>query len=185
MLTVAVLATAACGAGAGRSDTAQRDTARADSAVQSDDGCVRGEPVPALIATGPPTSRPRFQRTGKLDATEDARLNDTTSVHIVHTGCAHFVQRFEFTVRGATRDTSDKRFWLEQGARHLEMLPATETMRGQLGQMVAALRTAAAASTPYAYENGLQASELGLVFLSVRKPGPDTAVVEIVFDYAL
>ena len=185
MLDVAVLATAACGGGARHADTTSQDTPRADTSAQSDEGCVRGEPVPALIATGPPTSRPRFQRTGKLDAIEEGRVDDSTSVRIVHSGCAHFVQRFEFIVRGATRDTSDKRFWLEQGARYLDALPATESMRGQLGQMTTALRGAAAASTPYVYGNELQASELGLVFLSVRQPGPRTTLVEIIFDFAL
>ena len=184
LLHAAVLATVACGGGAGRADTAHQDTSRGDSVARSDEGCVRGEPEPALTVSGSAT-RPRFERRGKLEAIEDVHVDDTTSLRITHTGCAHYVQRFEFTVRGATRDTADVRFWLEQAARYLEALPSVESMRPQLASMATALRSAARASPPYVYGNGIQASELAQVFLSVRNPVKGTVVVEVVYDYAL
>ena len=189
LLHAAVILTAACSGGAGRADTSRQDTSRqgtsrGDSLAKVDDGCVRGEPEPALTVSGSAT-RPSFERRGKLEAIEDVQVDDSTFLRITHTGCAHYVQRFEFTVRGVTRDTADVRFWLEQAARYLEALPSVESMRPQLTSMATALRSAAGSSPPYVYENGIQASELAQVFLSVRNAGKGTAVVEVVFDYSL
>ncbi len=185
LLHVAVLVTAACSGGAARPDAARQDTPRADTDAVAVEDCVRGEPEPALVPAGPAGRRPRFERTSKLDATEEAQLDDTTSVRITHTGCAHYVQRFEITIRGAVRDTADTRHWLEQGARSLEAIPAVENIRSQLTDMAAALRGAVNAPTPYAYGDPIRASELAHVYFSVRRAGPRAVVVEIVFDYVL
>jgi hypothetical protein len=89
---------AACNRGAVGKDTARGDSARAQSAASADsttlatEDCVRGEPEPALPATAPSAGQPRFERTGKLEATEDVQLNDTTSLRITHGGCAHYVE---------------------------------------------------------------------------------------------
>lgn len=185
LLHAALLVTAACSGGAARTDTVRQDSARGDSAIAATDDCVRGEPQPALVAAGTTAGGPRFRRTAKLEAIEEARVDDTTSVRITHTGCAHYVQRFEFTVRGAVRDTADTRYWLEQSARYLEGLPAVEDMRPQLASMSRALQGAAAAPTPYVYDNGIQAGELSQVFLTVRNAGARRVVVDVVFDHSL
>jgi hypothetical protein len=184
LLHAVVLVTAACGGGAGRADTARQDSARADSSVQADERCVRGEPEPALTASGSAT-RPRFERRGKLDAIEDVRLDDTTALRITHAGCAHYVQRYEFTVRGAVRDTADTRYWLMRGAEYLETLATVENVRAQISDMVKGLRGAASAPPAYAYGDPIRASELAHVYFSVRGAGPRAVVIEIVYDYAL
>ncbi len=184
LLHAAVLVTAACGGGAGRADTARQDTSRADSVARSDEGCVRGEPEPALTASGSAT-RPRFERRGKLDAIEDVRLDDTTSLRITHSGCAHYVQRYELTVRGAVRDTADSHYWLVRGAEYLETLATVENVQSQISDMVKGLRGAASAPATYAYGDPVRASELAHVYFSVRGAGPRAVVIEIVYDYAL
>ena len=184
LLHAVVVVTAACGGGAGRSDTARQDTSRADSVTQSDEGCVRGEPEPALTVSGSAT-RPSFERRGKLEAIEDVQVDDSTFLRITHTGCAHYVQRYEFTIRGAVRDTANSRYWLERGAEQLAALPAVENVRSQISDIVAALRGAASASTPYAYGEPIRASELAHVYFSVRRATPRGVIIEIVFDYAL
>jgi hypothetical protein len=171
----------ACARAAGGSDSAQDDTARAETDPLAASDCVRGEPEPALAVA----ARPRFERTGKLAAVEEARLDDTTSVRITHGGCAHYVETYAFTVRGAVRDTTDSRYWLARAADYLRALPAVEERKPQLDQMIAAVEAAAKAETPYAYGEPIRASEMALVWFTVRRPQPGTALIEIVFDVAL
>jgi hypothetical protein len=184
-VSLAILLCAACDTGGGAADSAQagstnRDTGRGDTTAVSIDDCVRGEPEPALSA-----GRGRFERTGKLEAIEETRLDDSTSLRIRHTGCAHYVQHFELTVRGVVRDTADARYWLARGAEYLEALPAVETLQPQLNDMRAALRSAADAPTSYSYGDPLRASEMAHVYFTVRSAGRGAVVVEIVFDYVL
>lgn len=185
LLLHAVLLATACSSSTPQGDTPRGDSGAADTANRAVDECVRGEPEPALVAAGTTAGGPRFRRTGKLEAIEEARVDDTTSVRITHTGCAHYVQRFEFTVRGAVRDTADTWYWLERSARYLQALPAVEDMRSQLGDMASALRGAASAPTPYTYGDGIRVSEMAQVYFVVRTAGPRAAVLEVVFDYVL
>jgi hypothetical protein len=185
VLLAAFVWTAACNRGAGGSDTTRAKSARADTSALAPDDCGRGEPEPALIATGPAGPRPRFERTGKLEATEEGRLNDTTSLRITHGGCAHYVMTYAFTVRGAVPDTADSRYWLARSIDYLQALPVAETRRSEIDQIVTALRGAASAPAPYKYGEAIRASEMALVWSMVRSGGPGTVIVEIVFDYAL
>jgi hypothetical protein len=186
LLLAAVVWTAACNRGAPRNDTARADSPRADPTAQASDECVRGEPEPVLTATGPAGARPRFERTGKLEATEDTRLNDTTALRITHGGCAHYVETYTFTVRGAVRDTADAKYWLARTADYLRALPAVEVKRSQLAEMAAALQKAAAGTPPYTYGDPIQASEMATVTSTVRRGGTARAVViEVVYDVAL
>jgi hypothetical protein len=181
MVAAAVLA-AACG-GSARPDTARAtDSPRAaDSAAPSSDDCVRGEPVPALL----PTARPRFERTGRLEAVETARLNDTTDLRIDQGGCAHYGETYTFTIRRARRDTSDAKYWLVRAADYLRALPVVETRRGEIEQIVTALDGAARAPEPYRYGEAIRASEMALVMVTVRRGREGAVVVEVVFDVAL
>jgi hypothetical protein len=88
-------------------------------------------------------------------------------------------------VRGAVRDTADTRYWLARGAEYLEAVPAVENMRGQLESMAKAIRTAAGAPTPHAYGEMIRESEMGLVFVHVRRAAQGAIVLEIIFDYSL
>jgi hypothetical protein len=185
VLLAAVLWAAACDRGVGGSDTPRAESARADSSALAPDDCVRGEPQPALIATGATGPRPRFERTGKLEATEEGRLNDTTSLRITHGGCAHYVMTYAFTVRGAVRDTADSRYWLARSIDYLQALPVVETRRGEIDQIVTALQDAAGKPAPYTYGEAIRASELALVWATVRNAARGAVLVEIVFDVSL
>ena len=166
-----------------RTDTARTDTARADagSAVATDD-CVRGEPEAALEGSRVTS---RFQRTGRLAATEDAQLDDTTSLRIMHGGCAHYVESYTFVVRGAVRDTTDTDYWLSRAVVYLRALGVVERRASQIDQMVTALETAAAKADPYAYGEPLSVPEFTTISCTVRRGAPGSVVVEIVYDVAL
>src|SRR5262245_29880784 len=94
--------------------TAVVDSARiavkTDSAASasSSEQCVRGEPEPALQ----PAVKAVFQRTAKLEATEDARVADTLSLLIRLGGCVHFSEVYAFTVGGAANNTAESQRWL-------------------------------------------------------------------------
>ncbi len=177
------LVAAACRARAGADDTVRADSARTDTTARATEQCVRGEPEPALHASA--AARPRFERRGKLRAVEDIQLDDTTSLQITHGGCAHYVETYAFMIHGAARDTADARYWLERGAEYLAALPAVETRRVQLEQMVAALKQAAAAPTPYKYGEPISVGEMATVVWTVRAAGQGVVVVEITYDFAL
>jgi hypothetical protein len=185
LLLAAVVWAAACNRGGARNDTARADSPRADTTARASDECVRGEPEPVLTATGPAAARPRFERRGKLEATEDTRLNDTTALRITHGGCAHYVETYTFTVRGAVRDTADAKYWLARAADYLRALPAVEVKRPQLAEMAGALQKAAAGTAPYTYGEPIQASEMATVSPTVRSVGRGAVVIEIVYDVAL
>jgi hypothetical protein len=182
LLLVVLAWTAACNRGASGNDTTRVDTTRADSGAQASSECVRGEPEPVLATTGT-GARPRFQRRGKLEATEDLQLNDTTSLRITHGGCAHYVETYAFTVRGAVRDTADSKYWLARAADYLRALPVGEVKRPQLTEMAAALQKASGA--PYTYGESIPASEMATVSPVVRSAGKGAVVIEIVYDVAL
>ncbi len=107
------------------------------------------------------------------------------AIRITHTGCAHYVQRYELTVRGAVRDTADSHYWLVRGAEYLETLATVENVQSQISDMIKGLRGAASAPATYAYGDPIRASELAHVYFSVRGAGPRAVVIEIVYDYAL
>jgi hypothetical protein len=135
------------------------------------------------VLTSSAAARPRFERRGKLEATEEIQLNDTTSLRITHGGCAHYVETYAFTVRGAVRDTTDSRYWLARAADYLRALPAVEVKRLQLTGMATTLQKAAGA--PYTYGEPISASEMASVSAVVRSAGKGTVVIEIVYDVAL
>jgi hypothetical protein len=185
--TLGVLVTAGCGAGDTRVDTAA--SARADSSrqdtvatVQTDD-CVRGEPEPVLAPSGASPSA-RFERTGKLTAREDVAVDDSTSLEITHGGCAHYVEGYVFTIRGATRDTSDTDYWLDRAAALLRSLPVREIRVAQIEELAKTLTTEAAKPAPYEHGQPISIPELTTVTLTVtRKDG--SVVIDLVYDVAL
>ena len=164
--------------------SARADSVRPDtSAATSTDDCVRGEPEPVLASTGT-APRPRFQRTGALSAAEDAQVDDTTSLHITHGGCAHYVENYTFTIRGATRDTSDTDYWLERGAALLRSLPVGERRTAQIEALATTLMMEAAKPAPYTYGEPIAIPELTTVTLTVtHKDGG--VVIDLVYDVAL
>jgi hypothetical protein len=183
---VALVATA-CGPGreAERADNIRGEGATAGGSAQAADQCLRDEPTPVLTATGPAAGRPRFERKGKLGAVEEVRLSDTTSLRITHGGCAHYVETYAFTVRGAVRDMADAKYWLGRAVGYLEGLNAVEDRRPQIDEMVKALQGAAGRPAPYAYGDPVRASEMALVWVTVRGAGRGAVVLEIVYDVAL
>src|SRR5688572_3135373 len=169
--TLAVTVVTACsgrgGANGDPADTtrlspAQADTTRPDSGSQATaaEECVRGEPEPALATSGRTARAPRFQRTGKLEAIEDADINDSTSLRISHGGCAHFAETYAFTIRGATRDSADVAAWLTQGAASLRALDVVEDRKSQLDEMAKALETAATSKPSYVFGDPISVSEM-------------------------
>ena len=189
VIATGAMLTAACvQRGEGGGDTtrpARLDTARTDSAsTSSTDDCVRGEPEPVLLsATSRPT--PRFERTGQLEAKEDAQLDDTTSLAIMHGGCAHYVESYTFTIRGVARDTTDSDYWLHRAAQYLRGLDVGERRRSQIDDMIKALETAAVKEERYAYGEPIAVPEFTTVTCLVRTTAPDTVVVEVIYDVAL
>lgn len=165
-----------------RSDSALGDSASAKPAAQD---CVRGEPEPALSASGPAATRPKFVRTAPLEATEDATVDDTTSLRILHGGCAHFVESYVFTVRGTGPDTSDTAYWLRRAASYLRGLPVVEMKQGQIESMAKALETAARSTPPYSYGDPLDAAETVTVTAVVRNDGARARLIEIVYNNAI
>ena len=174
---------AACGGGS-RTPTPETAGQRQDTGASTEAECSRGEPEPALRVASA-AARPRFECRGKLEAVEVIQLDDTTSLRITHGGCAHYVMTYAFTVRGAVRDTADARFWLDRTVLWLRALPIAENHEGEIDQIVTALRTAASASTPYAYGQAIRASEMAQVWALVRRGERGVVTVEVVFDYVL
>jgi hypothetical protein len=185
--TLGMLVTAACNGGDPRVDTAasvRTDSSRQDTVttVQTDD-CVRGEPEPVLApSAGSPAAR--FERTGKLTAREDVAIDDSTTLQITHGGCAHYVEGYVFTIRGATRDASETDYWLDRTAALLRSLPVREIRVAQIEELAKTLATEAAKPAPYAYGEPISIPELTTVTLTVaRKDGG--VVIDLVYDVAL
>lgn len=178
----------ACSAAGGRVDTlasARVDSARADTASPaSTDDCVRGEPEPVLAGAGSARPAPRFERTGKLSAVEDLQVDDTTSLRIAHGGCAHYVESYTFSIRGATRDTTDSDYWLEYSAALLTALPVDERRRSQIAALTKTLTAEAAKGVPYVYGDPISIPELTTVTLVVTRKDAGVAI-ELVYDVAL
>ena len=188
VLALGLLATTACSGSQGRRDdespSAMRiDSTRRDTTAASTDDCVRGEPEPVLAATGR-LRAPRFERTGRLSATEDVQVDDTTSLRITHGGCAHYTETYAFTVSGATRDSADADYWLERAAALLRSLPAAENRTSQIAALATTLGAEAAKPDPYAYGEPISIPELTTVTVSVTRKAGD-AVLEIIYDVAL
>jgi len=179
----------ACSAAGGRVDTlasARVDSVGADTAAvaASTDDCVRGEPEPVLAGAGSARPAPRFERTGKLSAVEDLEVDDTTSLRIAHGGCAHYVESYTFSIRGATRDTTDADYWLERAAALLTALPVDERRRSQIAALTKTLTAEAAKGVPYVYGDPISIPELTTVtFVVTRKDAGVT--IELVYDVAL
>lgn len=187
IVTGAMLTAACVGRGEGGDTTrsARLDTARTDTAsTSSTDDCVRGEPEPVLLSA-PSRPIPRFERTGKLEAREDTQIDDTTSLTILHGGCAHYVENYTFTIRGAARDTTDADYWLERAVAYLRALDVGERRRSQIDDMVKALETAAAKQERYAYGEPIAVPEFTTITCAVRATAPDIMTVEVIYDVAL
>ena len=187
--TGAILIAACVERGEGGGDTTRStapvDTARADTAsTSSTDDCVRGEPEPVLLSAASRPA-PRFERTGKLEAKEEAQLDDTTSLAIMHGGCAHYVESYAFTIRGVARDTTDSDYWLGRAAAFLRALDVGERRRSQIDDMIKALETAAAKDERYAYGEPIAVPEFTTITCTVRTTAPDTVVVDVTYDVAL
>lgn len=173
------------GADSARVDASQTDSTRTDSAARvTTEECVRGEPEPVLAAGKRTDRAPRFQRTGKLEATEEAQLNDSTSLRISHGGCAHFAETYSFTISGAARDSSDVAGWLGVGAAALRSLDVVEDRRSQIDEMAKALDTAAAAKPAYAYGDPISVSEMVTITVTVRRV-TNGGVIEILYNNTL
>jgi hypothetical protein len=154
------------------------DTLRTDTSGKTDD-CVRGEPEP-VIRLGTAS----FQRTGKLDAIEDAQVDDTTRLRITHGGCAHYVESYVFTIRGAARDSADVGHWLQRAAAYVRTLDVGERRRSQMDEIAKAFEKAASASEPYRYGEPISVPELTTITCTVKR-APDGAVIEVIYDVAL
>ena len=189
LLSSAIAFSVACGQG-GRDvvDTSRatpvdslRITARVDSAqTASTEQCVRGEPEPALE----PAVQAVFQRTSKIEATEDARVADTLSLLIRHGGCAHFSEVFAFTITGAANNTADSQRWLRLGAQLLRRLNVVDVKKSQMEEMAAALEKAAEVTTPYVYGDPISVSEMVTLYVTAR-PVRTGVVMEITYSNTL
>jgi hypothetical protein len=144
------------------------------------DQCVRGEPEPALK----PAVQAVFQRTSKLEATEDARVADTLSLLIRHGGCAHFSEIYAFTVTGAANNTADSQRWLRLGAQLLRRLNVVEVKQSQMEEMAAAMEKAADVTTPYLYGDPISVSEMVTLYVTAR-PVRSGVVMEITYSNTL
>ena len=184
-LAIGLLIIGGCVAGGRTADsdtTARANAVRQDSVTSTAD-CVRGEPEPVL-ATKEPARPARFERTGTLSATEDFRLDDTTSLRLTNSGCAHYTETYAFTIRGATRDTTDSDHWLRLGAALLESLPVAEARESQMRELARTLVTRADESNPYAYGEPISIPELSTLSLAIERTN-DAVVLEITYDVAL
>ena len=158
-----------------------RAAATTDSAPPtSSEQCVRGEPEPVLQRA----VKAVFQRTGKLEATEDARVADTLSLLIRHGGCAHFSEIYAFTVTGAANNTADSQRWLRLGAQILRRLNVVETKKSQMEEMAGALEKAAEVPTPYIYGDPISVSEMVTLYVTAR-PVRSGVVMEITYSNTL
>jgi hypothetical protein len=144
--------------------------------------CVRGEPEPVLRAGASPAAS--FARTGALSATEDLQLDDTTSLHITHSGCAHYTETYAFTIRATSVDVTNADLWLTHGAKLLRALPADERRTSQLESLASTLANEAATTAPYTYGDPIAIPELATVSLSVKSTNGGV-VLEITYDVAL
>lgn len=146
----------------------------------ADDHCVRGEPEPALD----PAVKAVFQRTSKLEATEDARVADTLSLLIRHGGCAHFSEVYAFTVTGTANNTADSQRWLRLGAQMLSRLNVVDVKKSQMEEMAVALQKAAEVTTPYIYGDPISVSEMVTLYVTAR-PVRNGVVMEITYSNTL
>jgi hypothetical protein len=187
-LGAVVIAVAACAKSGDRIDTAKTATvdsprvaAKTDSAqAASAEQCVRGEPEPALR----PVVKAVFQRTAKLEATEDARIADTLSLLIRHGGCAHFSEVYAFSLTGAVNNTAESPRWLRHGAQILRRLDVVELKKSQMDEMAAALEKTAELPTPYIYGDPISVSEMVTLYVTVR-PVRNGVVMEITYSNTL
>lgn len=154
--------------------------AKADTQPAPTEQCVRGEPEPALE----PAVQAVFQRTSKIEATEDARLADTLSLLIRHGGCAHFSEIYAFTVTGAANNTADSQRWLRLGAQFLRRLEVVELKKSQMDEMAGALEKAADVTTPYLYGDPIPVSEMATLYVTAR-PVRNGVVMEITYSNTL
>jgi hypothetical protein len=189
VIATGAILTAACvdrrEGGGDTTRSARLDTARtATASTSSTDDCVRGEPEPVLRSAASRPA-PRFERTGKLEAKEEAQLDDTTSLAIMHGGCAHYVESYTFTIRGVARDTTDSDYWLGRAAAFLRALDVGERRPSQIDDMIKALETAAAKDERYAYGEPIAVPEFTTITCTVRTTAPDTVVVDVTYDVAL
>jgi hypothetical protein len=161
-----------------RPDSSPSDTGKGLATAD----CVRGEPEPILRAGASPAAK--FARTGALSATEDIQLDDTTSLHITHSGCAHYSETYAFTIRTPTVDVADTDLWLAYGAKLLRALPARESRTSQLESLASTLTNEAAKTAPYTNGDPIAIPELATVSLSVKSTS-DGVVLEITYDVAL
>ena len=155
---------------------AKVDTPQSTSSEQ----CVRGEPGPVLK----PAVQALFQRTSKIEATEDARIADTLSLLIRHGGCAHFSEIYAFTVTGAANNTADSQRWLRLGAQLLRRLNVVDYKQSQIEEMAAAMEKAAEVTTPYIYADPISVSEMVTLYVTAR-PVRSGVVVEITYSNTL
>jgi hypothetical protein len=187
-LGAVVIAVAACATSGDTIDTAKTATvdsprvaARTDSAqAASSEQCVRGEPEPALT----PAVKAVFQRTAKLEATEDARIADTLSLLIRHGGCAHFSEVYAFSLTGGVNNTAESPRWLRHGAQILRRLDVVELKKPQMDEMAAALEKTAELPTPYIYGDPISMSEMATLYVTVR-PVRNGVVMEITYTNTL
>ena len=187
-----LMSVAACTERSGRVERDRpRDSATATTADSShtDTGkglatadCVRGEPEPVLRAGGSPAAS--FERTGALSATEDLQLDDTTSLRITHSGCAHYTETYAFTIRAASTDVANADVWLAHGAKLLRALPAHERRTSQLESLASTLANEAAKNAPYSYGDPIAIPELATVSLVVTAT-TGGVMLEITYDVAL
>jgi hypothetical protein len=159
---------------------APRVAAKADTAATATEQCVRGEPEPVLE----PPVQAVFQRTSKLEATEDARVADTLSLLIRHGGCAHFSEIYAFTVTGAANNTGDSQRWLRLGAQLLRRLNVVDVKKSQMEEMAGALEKAAEVTTPYIYGDPISVSEMVTLYVTAR-PVRTGVVMEITYSNTL
>ena len=158
-----------------------RAAAKADTTqTASTEQCVRGEPEPVLK----PAVQAVFQRTSKLEATEDARVADTLSLLIRHGGCAHFSEIYAFTVTGAANNTADSQRWLRHGAQILRRLNVVDVKKSQMEEMATALEKAAELTTPYLYGDPISVSEMVTLYVTAR-PVRSGVVMEITYSNTL
>jgi hypothetical protein len=127
---------------------------------------------------------PRFQRTSRLEATEDARIADTLSLLIRHGGCAHFSEIYAFTVTGAANNTADSQRWLRLGAQMLRRLNVVEVKQSQIEEMAGALEKAAGVAPPYIYGDPISVSEMVTLYVTAR-PVRNGVVMEITYSNTL
>ena len=145
-----------------------------------DEDCTRGDATPVLDAAK--VAGYAFHRGIGSRAEEVATLADGVSLRILHTGCAHYVERFVFVTKGDAPSGKDV---LARAAKLVKSLPVRGDRAASAAQWADLLSARAAAAPAY-----VAGEEIVVIpdfsWLSVtEKTVPGGTELEVVYDIAL